>query len=248
MPEVTIPQGETRKLIEADQADQDYTFRVSGGPVRMAHSERYAREGQEYSKDDRGILTRLNGQALYAYASGAADATVQLDSANFTADLHPRDKVANISDIDNVNAVGEIQDVTTTVVTNPTDDQTREIGKIRTQDSGGTLIDPREQEAYASEYTTIDLNATGATAVYQPTNDATVTGVYMENTGGTATVRLEVTDGNNAAVLADPSAGGDLTFDGEIRLSGGTDYLQIVVEAAEGSALTGTAAVSRGEL
>lgn len=119
---------------------------------------------------------------------------------------------------------------------------------VQLEDSGGTNIDPRQQGTYAVEYTSVDENTTGTTTLYSPTNDAKVSGVHLNNPGSTAELRLEVTDGTSTAVLSDPGAGTSIAFNDEIFLSGGTDQLQVVVEAAEGSSQSETAAVSRSEL
>lgn len=113
------------------------------------------------------------------------------------------------------------------------------------EDAAGTQVDPSQQETYGTEYTSVDISATGTTTVYSPTSDATVEGVYLAS-DGTSGYQLEVTDGTNTAVIADPGAGNDLAFEGELRLAGGTDSVQIVVETA-GSG-SETAAVARGEL
>lgn len=127
--------------------------------------------------------------------------------------------------------------------------QTEQQTPVGVEDSAGTQIDPRQQPDYATAYTTVDLNATGATTIYAPTNDAEVSGVHLENTGGTAVIQLEVTDGTNTAVLdANNGGGGSIHFEDELRLDGGVDSLQINVTTAEGATLTGTAAVFRGEL
>lgn len=94
-------------------------------------------------------------------------------------------------------------------------------------------------------YTTVDLNATGPTTVYDADHDATVYGVFMEHGGGTADYNLEATDGTDTAVLAQPGAGGSLEFGDTIAVDAGTD-LQINVTTAEGAALTGTVVVFPG--
>jgi len=97
------------------------------------------------------------------------------------------------------------------------------------------------------EYTDIDLNSTGATTIYDGDAQAAIYGVYLRNGGGTAEVRLEVTDGTDTATIANPSgAGASLEFTGPIVLNR-TEDLQINVTTAEGSAQTNTAAVSRDE-
>lgn len=128
----------------------------------------------------------------------------------------------------------------------PTEQQT----PVQVEDAGGTNIDPRQQGTYTVEYTDMDLNSTGTTTIYAPTNDAVVSGVHMANGGGTNEVRLEVTDGTNTATLAGAaiSAGDPIHFEDEVHLAGGVDELQITVSTTEGSALTETAAVPRSEL
>ena len=96
------------------------------------------------------------------------------------------------------------------------------------------------------DYTDIDLNSTGTTDIYDPGEDATVYGVFLENGGSTAEVNLEATDGTDTAVLAQPGAGNDVEF-GDTVVLGGGDKLQINVTTAEGSAQTNTAVVLRSE-
>jgi len=98
----------------------------------------------------------------------------------------------------------------------------------------------------SAEYTSIDLNSTGATTVYDPSDDSEVSGVYLNNGGSTAEVQLEATDGSDTSILAVPGAGNSLEFSGTALLDSG-DSLQINVTTAEGAALTGTAVVFRAE-
>jgi hypothetical protein len=100
--------------------------------------------------------------------------------------------------------------------------------------------------AYATVYTDVDLNSTATTTIADPEGDAEVPSVHLNNGGGTAELRLEVTDGTDTAVLSDPGAGGSIHFTAGVRL-GLDDSLQVVVETAEGAALTETAAVGVGE-
>jgi hypothetical protein len=92
----------------------------------------------------------------------------------------------------------------------------------------------------AGVYTSIDQNSTGSTTVYDPTGDGEVTGVFLENSGSTAELALEVTDGTDTARLAEPGAGNRLAFGETIRLGIG-DSLQVNVLVAEGTAQTETA-------
>lgn len=114
-------------------------------------------------------------------------------------------------------------------------------------DTSANQIDPREQETYESTYTSVDLNTAATTTIYSPSNGAQLGSVYLDNGGGTADLRLEVTDGTSTAVLADPSGGAAIEFTDSMYL-GSSDSVQVVVETAEGSALTETAFVSFAEL
>jgi hypothetical protein len=95
-------------------------------------------------------------------------------------------------------------------------------------------------------YTDIDLNSTGTTEIHSSDADSEVSGVFLENGGSTAEVNLEVTDGTDTAVLAQPGAGSSIEF-GETIYIGKDDSLQINVTTAEGSAQTNTAVVFKGE-
>jgi len=96
------------------------------------------------------------------------------------------------------------------------------------------------------QYTTVDLNATGATTIYDPDHDATVYAVHLNNSGSAAEIHLEVTDGSSTVDLSTAQTGGDeLSYTDPIPLDGDSD-LQINVTAAEGAALTSDAAVFVG--
>ena len=95
-------------------------------------------------------------------------------------------------------------------------------------------------------YTDIDLNTNAATEIYNHDGDAAIYGVYMENGGSTAEVNLEVTDGTDTAVLAQPGAGGSVEF-GETVVFDNPESLQINVTTVEGAAQTNTCVVFHGE-
>lgn len=185
---------------------------------------------KQYSTPEGGPI----GQAFLSNPVGSGTLRMLFGHAG---DIRTDDNVV-VEDIDSISA-----DV------NVSDRAAREIGKARIEDSGGVLVDPREQAGYAGDYTTVDLNAaTGPQTLYSPTNDAIVTGVHMANPGGTADVKLEITDGANTAVLDDPGAATAIHFTDELRLAGGTDSVQVNLETAEGAALTATAYVATEEL
>lgn len=97
-----------------------------------------------------------------------------------------------------------------------------------------------------ADYTTVDLNSTGTTALLDRDTAADVWGVYLRNGGASAVVNLEITDGSNTATLADNrgSAGANIAFDGPIELAA-SESLQVNVTTAEGSAQSNTAVVVR---
>lgn len=97
-----------------------------------------------------------------------------------------------------------------------------------------------------ADYTTVDLNATGTTTLFDADSAADVWGVYLRNGGGTAEVSLEVTDGSNTARVVDNegSAGAGIEFTGPLQLAAAED-LQANVTTAEGTAQTNDAVVIR---
>lgn len=95
-------------------------------------------------------------------------------------------------------------------------------------------------------YTTVDLNSTGTTTIYDGDVGATIQGVYMKNDGGNAIAQLEVTDGTDTGVIRELAVGGNLEYDGDIDLPP-TDDLQINVTTAEGSAETAEVVVVANE-
>lgn len=92
----------------------------------------------------------------------------------------------------------------------------------------------------AAVYESIDLNTTGPTTLYSPDTDAELTGVYLPNSGSTAEVSLEITDGTDTGTLTASGAGGTIEFGDTIRI-GQSDSVQLNVTTAEGAALTETA-------
>lgn len=97
------------------------------------------------------------------------------------------------------------------------------------------------------EYTSIDLNTTGTTTVYDGDREAIIHGVYAENSGGTLEVQLEITDGTDTTVLTlDQGAGDGIAFETELELDPSND-LQLNVTTGEGAIETTTAAVIRSE-
>lgn len=97
-----------------------------------------------------------------------------------------------------------------------------------------------------TNYTSIDLNATGTTTILNPSREATVYSVHMENGGSTAEVNVEVTDGTDTAVVAQPGAGANVEFTGPVVIPSG-ETLQVNVTTAEGAAQSNTCLVTRGE-
>lgn len=96
-------------------------------------------------------------------------------------------------------------------------------------------------------YTDIDLNTSGTTTLYDGNAQAIVTGVYLQNDGTSAVVRLEMTDGTDTAVLTpDQTAGDGIAFDGPLHIEKAQN-LQANVATVEGGAQTNTAVASVDE-
>jgi len=93
-------------------------------------------------------------------------------------------------------------------------------------------------------YTSIDLNTAATTTLYDPDEDAEISGVFLPNGGSTAEVSLEVTDGTDTGTLAQSGAGGAIEFGDTIRI-GEADSIQLTVTTVEGAALSETATVLR---
>lgn len=94
-------------------------------------------------------------------------------------------------------------------------------------------------------YTTVDLNATGTTTVYDPDTDATVERIQVPNGGSTAEFDVEVTNGSDTVVLESSGGGNAITIADPLPLNG-AQSVQVNVTAAEGGALTETAAAFVG--
>lgn len=95
--------------------------------------------------------------------------------------------------------------------------------------------------AYGSEFTTVDLNATGTTTLADPDSDARLPAVYVPNGGSTADIQLEVTDGADTVVVDNPAAGEAIEHETDVLIDAGQS-VQVNVTTAEGTALSETAA------
>lgn len=111
--------------------------------------------------------------------------------------------------------------------------------------ASGTPVTPENSPAIT--YSDVDMNDASAQDIYDPSAPATVYGVWLENSGSTADVELQVTDGSSTVDLTNLQGGGsDLRFTDTVTLSKG-DKLRINVDTAEGSSQTDTAAIARVE-
>lgn len=103
------------------------------------------------------------------------------------------------------------------------------------------------QSTAAGTYTTVDLNTNATTDLYDPSTDAEISGVFLQNGGSTAVVQLEVTDGTDTAVVTPGQAGGDGIDMGDTISLGASDKLQANVTTVEGAAQSNTAVVLKRE-
>lgn len=94
--------------------------------------------------------------------------------------------------------------------------------------------------AYDTVFTDVDLNTDATTTLADPDSDARVPAVYVPNSGSTADIQLEVTDGTDTVVVDNPAAGDPIEHEVDVLLDEG-ESVQVNVTTVEGSAVTSTA-------
>lgn len=123
MPEQTIEKGETKKIIDSDEAgkvyrDEDihgFELEVKGGPVRMEHSKQNARQGREYPAGREGMLSP-KGRPMFAYAPDR-DVTLEVTEAGFEFNLYAPISINGIENLANHPGIVSEEYVTGTVNT-----------------------------------------------------------------------------------------------------------------------------------
>lgn len=123
----TLETGDKKRIIQSHDAEGDeYVLNVEGGNIRIAHSEKTTKDGTLIKDGDRVKLKNLRGKPLFAEAiKGTPE--IEIDRAGVDVVYMQRVDLGSVSE---------------TIATNPTDRSTREVGKVRVEESDGTLIDP----------------------------------------------------------------------------------------------------------
>lgn len=98
---ITIPDGETERIITDDQGDRTYLVEVTGeNSVRVSHNKRYAADGTTLSAGQTHTVSNLRGEKLFAAAFDGASA-IRVREASADVQSQPESDVSVVS---NVNA------------------------------------------------------------------------------------------------------------------------------------------------
>lgn len=175
MANISVPQETVVKIIDDSDPDGDYELQPDGGTVNLAKRRGTAQEQNGREIEDRrpAILTKSGNYPIYAYAPDE-NVDLQIAKSSFRLVKLPPQSGIQISDAeitagavdvtdDATRELGVLQSITSPVdasasvitVTEESpidveDRASREIGKIRSQDSGGTLIDPPEKSQFGN--------------------------------------------------------------------------------------------------
>lgn len=89
MTEFTVEEGDFKKLVAAEEADDDYQIDVLQGRGRLVHSRALAAQGdgKRVLPGDRPTIRNLDGKPLYAVATGSSDLRLDVSGTSFTAEL-----------------------------------------------------------------------------------------------------------------------------------------------------------------
>jgi hypothetical protein len=97
MGEITIPAGDTKKIVSSPGYDEAYQLDVNDGDVFVSHDpQRTKAEGKLVTPDDRGDLRNFKGDDVYAFAPDGA--TVRINEQAFELSLFPRRVVERPTD------------------------------------------------------------------------------------------------------------------------------------------------------
>lgn len=81
---ITIENGGVEEIIPADQANKKYIVEVAGAPVRIGHTNRYAKDGAKLEPGRNHKVDNLRGERLFA---AAVDGEAQLLINQAAADV-----------------------------------------------------------------------------------------------------------------------------------------------------------------
>lgn len=106
MPEVVVEEGEAKRVIRADQADEDHQLEVLAGRGRAAHNRELAQqgEGDRILLGDRPKWRNLDDQPVWLYAEpGFGDLRVYISGTSFETEYQQRGDDAKIGTLESIN-------------------------------------------------------------------------------------------------------------------------------------------------
>lgn len=230
----TVSPGERLEVVAQSASASVFLARVSGDDVRIAVDRDYASDGVLLESGDVANVAVPSGESLVAYGAGSADSTLTLDlldsqygGEQLTISLQPR----------------SIVDIEGNVQSDVVDEAGRELGQVRVQDSGGTLVDP----ATASNVSSVET----AVASEQSREVSTWSAGSLETTPGdvgsgarTLVQGESVPDGNfiitsgmdlpgcEKCILWLTADGGPWSIEAELHDESGNVTLEAIVESA----------------
>ena len=213
MATIELEQGETREIIPNDQADREYIAEVYNNNVRIGHSERYAKDGSTLKGSATGNqhkIKNLRGERLFAYAPDGS-ARIRLSHAAADIDTNPNRDVAILEG-----------DVRITESVDISDRAGREAGKVRMQDSNGTLMTPAKDAT---------LESTLPRAVSELGNTSTISSEAIDPTNSFSDIT--VPDGMTARIRASSSNADPVVIDGNFELDPGESITLRVTSFAD---------------
>lgn len=96
MGDIEVPAGETKKIVNPEQARDVWKATISGGDILVGHHPRETeRNGDRIKAGDRVRLSNLGGSPLYAYADGK-DVTVSISEAAVDISFMARTVVGSV--------------------------------------------------------------------------------------------------------------------------------------------------------
>jgi len=99
---VTVPVGESVKLIDSSNPNRDFEFSCSGNGVRLGRSKATATEAsaKPVLAGDRGVLQLEPGESIYAFnfdpKGNGRDAQIQIEKQGFVISFQPRSVLATV--------------------------------------------------------------------------------------------------------------------------------------------------------
>jgi len=99
---VSVPVGESVKLVDSSNPNREFEFAVSGNGVRLGRSKNTATEAsaKRVLAGDRGKLLLDPGESIYAFnhdpKSNGATAEVDIEKAGFIIEFQPRSVLATV--------------------------------------------------------------------------------------------------------------------------------------------------------